>query len=98
MIAGNSVTHLPEECILEMVLILSSKYGWPNKFAPQVIDFGPEYESVLEFFTERMLGIDDLIPLEKRGLLNKLFDDSGFLKNAPIHDRYGSLVPQQFPV
>lgn len=67
------------------------------RVAPQVINFGSMYEDVLEFFTERMLGINDFIPLEKRGLLNKLFDITGYQRDLEIIGKQG-LVPDMYPI
>ena len=78
MIAGQKVTHLPEHCLVHMSPDLCAKIFDPHRHAPQVLDFGPHYESVLEYFTERMLGLYDCVPDEKKGLLNKLFDETGF--------------------
>lgn len=98
LVAGNSITHLPTECLSKMTPKLESKFIYPKCVAPKIIHFSPEYETVLHYFTERMLGIDDFIPLEKRGLLNKLFDESGFLRDLPLHDRFGTKVPEKYPI
>ena len=67
------------------------------RVAPQVIDFGKKFEGVLEHFTERMLGINDYIPLEKRVLLNKLFDLCGYDRSIEIYDDFG-YAPDKFPI
>lgn len=98
LVAGNSITHLPADCLTMMTPKLESEFIYPNCLAPQVIQFNPEYEAVLHYFTERMLGIDDFIPPEKRSLLNKLFDESGYLRGLPLYDRFGNIVPEKYPI
>lgn len=77
-IAGNSITHLPQHCIRAMTTNLSCQLLRHRRMTPLIVDFGPEYETVLECFTANMLGLVDDVPLQKQGLLTKLLDYTGF--------------------
>lgn len=82
LIAGETVTHLPQECIdyMSPFLSLYIRYHYHHDL-PTVFNFGYKYESVLEVFTERMLGIVDNATLKNECLLKELLTKVGFVGN-----------------
>ena len=79
LLAGKSVTHLPRKCIDYMAPTLSLYIHCRHFSLPTIFDFGDKYESVLELFTERMLGMVDETPLKNQALLQELMTKVGFV-------------------
>lgn len=86
-VAGSLITHLPEYCIHAMTTYLAHEVLHHRRLVPQVVDFGPEYESVLEYFTASMLGIPEDVPQQKYGLLTKLLESTGFNTIASLEEQ-----------
>lgn len=97
LVAGKTTTHLPEQCIFFNTPMIYHNLMERPRVVPHVLDFGSMYEDVLEYFTERMLGVNDFIPFEKRGLLNKLFDSSGYVRHLDMRGKHG-FVPDMYPI
>lgn len=79
LVAGKTVTHVPEQCLDFMTPSLACKLLHEPKKVPHVVQFKNDYESVLEIFTSLMLGLKEEVPIQKIGLLNKLFDYTGYI-------------------